>query len=798
MMDGMTDAGSEEESAYKPLTRKYLQELRKQLTDTTFKIANGLKASGPDGIILMRKVGISDEDIAVYRQLPDVLGLYERVLRAHRVPFEIIKVLINAETETRLKVLQAVITGGRVSANDFVSSAQTEEKTELESLQERAQIRLRNSFESRIPDAAIELHTSMVAYNAAPEADRLATRDAIIDLSKKLLAAFEFTHGTESAAVEDWAHVGLEDGLARKLAEAHYALREIAAGNFHDEFPAIIPSKFYGPNPFLECQLTPWRSENAVAFLTGKKLLPMRKPNFRIRPVKKLRAIELCAGIGGQALGISRAGFEICGAFDHDRASYDVLQANRILWRPHHIDIRKRKDEFFDRVEKSIVAANGKKNDLDLLSGSLPWKNWRYKKKGAADKADLFKVVEEAIRRFSPKAFLFETVRDFIGKSHENHFNDLVATYAALGYRIEVYDPPYADLGILEKRDKIFLVGLKSGHPGSFKFPAINAPVHQTLAQKIWDLEFRHWSAFSKVPVGEDDRTETQKKFDRFCWGWMKAHSSAKAIPSFTRGLTKGLKKRDIDPNLPQRPVTANAPTTKRRGPKPKPPRPTSYALKIDPPIVQAWEQHGFNVTRWDDGLSYPDGRDRSLLAFSPQVLKRLHGFPDDWRLFGGKELQIEQLLDATPPVVTLAIGRAIHGALTGEPIDINAPGAMTVDFPRADRPPLPSLNGYRDPKLALADAWRDGVLAMKARRDRSGSLDSDNHDDGDFEEDPNSLLYEEYLAEEEAAEKAEETWSRIRALEDELNEFMSSFDVMDDDMDELDVDHVDHRETAE
>jgi len=51
-------------------------------------------------------------------------------------------------------------------------------------------------------------------------------------------------------------------------------------------------------------------------------------------------SLELCAGAGGQALGLERAGFEHAGLVEIDARACDTLRLNRPRWTVHETDLK--------------------------------------------------------------------------------------------------------------------------------------------------------------------------------------------------------------------------------------------------------------------------------------------------------------------------------------------------------------------------------------------------------------------------------------------------------------------------
>ena len=50
-------------------------------------------------------------------------------------------------------------------------------------------------------------------------------------------------------------------------------------------------------------------------------------------------SLELCAGAGGQALGLERAGFQHAGLVEIESAACNTLRLNRPKWTVHETDL---------------------------------------------------------------------------------------------------------------------------------------------------------------------------------------------------------------------------------------------------------------------------------------------------------------------------------------------------------------------------------------------------------------------------------------------------------------------------
>lgn len=89
-------------------------------------------------------------------------------------------------------------------------------------------------------------------------------------------------------------------------------------------------------------------------------------------------SLEICAGGGGQALGLEQAGFKHIGVVDNDVSACATLRLNRPEWTVHHSDL----ESFDGRPFKGV----------DLLAGGLPCPPFSIagKQLGASDDRNLF------------------------------------------------------------------------------------------------------------------------------------------------------------------------------------------------------------------------------------------------------------------------------------------------------------------------------------------------------------------------------------------------------------------------
>ena len=116
----------------------------------------------------------------------------------------------------------------------------------------------------------------------------------------------------------------------------------------------------------------------------------------------KLTALELCAGAGGQALGVEAAHFEHVALVELNAYACKTLRHNRPGWNVLHEDLHS-----FDASPYTGV---------DLVCGGLPCPPFSKagKQLGANDERNLFPAAVRVIRQTMPKAVMIKNVRGIV------------------------------------------------------------------------------------------------------------------------------------------------------------------------------------------------------------------------------------------------------------------------------------------------------------------------------------------------------------------------------------------------
>lgn len=249
-----------------------------------------------------------------------------------------------------------------------------------------------------------------------------------------------------------------------------------------------------------------------------------------------IKSVELFAGAGGLALGISKAGFHHEAVIEIDNDAVNNLLENKkrgvqpiSKWPLIKEDVRKIDFKNFSGV--------------DFVSGGPPCQPFSIggKHKGFLDNRDMFPQAVRAVRELQPKAFLFENVKGLLRQSFAKYFEYIIlqlnypeifkkekedwvehlqrlekhhtkGNSSGLHYNVVFRLLNAADYGIPQKRERVLIVGFRSDLRIEWAFPA---PSHSKealfnskfVSQEYWDRhkvpkKFRpHASASNKSKI---------------------------------------------------------------------------------------------------------------------------------------------------------------------------------------------------------------------------------------------------------------------------------------------------------
>jgi len=195
--------------------------------------------------------------------------------------------------------------------------------------------------------------------------------------------------------------------------------------------------------------------------------------NLRMPPTP-LTVVEICAGAGGQSVGLEQAGFRHVLAVEIDPDAAATLRANRPGWHVVTGDVRD--------VEGFDVPRT------DLLAGGVPCPPFSIagKQLGADDERDLFPEALRLVEEIKPRAVMLENVRGLASTRFDTYRESILAKLADLGYETHWRLVQASDFGVPQLRPRFILVALQPDVARHFEWPASqdDAPtVGETLGQ---------------------------------------------------------------------------------------------------------------------------------------------------------------------------------------------------------------------------------------------------------------------------------------------------------------------------
>jgi len=172
-----------------------------------------------------------------------------------------------------------------------------------------------------------------------------------------------------------------------------------------------------------------------------------------------MRSIEICAGAGGQALGLEQAGFEHVALVEIDAPACATLRKNRPQW---------------NIIEDDVKNFSAKKyRNIDLFAGGVPCPPFSVagKQLGHEDERDLFPEALRLVRECDPKAVMLENVRGLFAPKFEEYRNNIKKQLENLGYECFWELIQANHYGVPQQRSRTILVALKKQYAAYFSWP---------------------------------------------------------------------------------------------------------------------------------------------------------------------------------------------------------------------------------------------------------------------------------------------------------------------------------------
>ncbi len=390
-----------------------------------------------------------------------------------------------------------------------------------------------------------------------------------------------------------------------------------------------------------------------------------------------MRSVELFAGAGGLAMGMSRAGFRHAAVVEWDHDACETFRHNQAL---HAHDV----DEwplFEGDVREFDLAGVGR--DVMVISGGPPCQPFSMggKARGFRDERDMFPQAVRAVRELRPRAFIFENVKGLLRQSFASYFEYILLqlshpeltrrkseTWDRHRSRLErhhtsnteraTYNVVFrllnaANYGVPQRRERVFLVGFRSDLGIQWNFPeethSENALLRdQWVTGEYWE---RHRVAKRNRPLlsprleGRIAKLREGAFFDA-AFPWRTVRDAICGLPDPEKNPRNGIPNHQFNPGARSYPGHTGSPLDE-----------PAKTLKAG--------DHG--VPGGENMLARLDG---SVRYFTVREAARLQTFPDDYIFRGSWTETMRQLGNAVPvrlaEVIAGSVAETLRSSETG------------------------------------------------------------------------------------------------------------------------------------
>jgi len=449
---------------------------------------------------LSSEFGIDPADTRLYLKISRTMGNRKVVLSEHGLTFPVMKALIAAPADVQQAALDHLSTRGTLKMSDVAAMKRRsiDEKTTPEAKRDRMRQKALREFSVSLAAAKRAAffddfrpfaQTLVDFYNGDQPKDSREdtkvwlenTRNRLESEASRCLARFEeiFDVASFPPAWEYNYHANPEEAVS--LARAHDSLKALAAGEFqqwdNERWNPIDTRHEYIDVAVVESIV--WLFEDGEAQMEMKAAGPAKLPATAMasKPPHLMTSLEICAGAGGQAIGLHAAGFHALGIYERNKNAVKTLKANPALGRVYNEDITK-------------VDFTRYRGEVALVAGGVPCQGHSSigKMRGREDERDLFLEAVRVVDEVRPRAFFFENVKGFNFEKNTGYRAELHDKFAALGYDSQVFSFFGSDLGLAQARPRVAFVGFRDGLMSRFRMPPAFPQWRTTVGEALLDL----------------------------------------------------------------------------------------------------------------------------------------------------------------------------------------------------------------------------------------------------------------------------------------------------------------------
>lgn len=191
---------------------------------------------------------------------------------------------------------------------------------------------------------------------------------------------------------------------------------------------------------------------------------------------EELTSVEICAGAGGQALGLEMAGFGHEAVVEIEPPACSTLRLNRPQW---------------NVLEQDLLEWSGKAYEgVDLFAGGVPCPPFSKagKQLGAEDERNLFPKAIDLIDEIGPRAVMLENVRGLLDPVFDTYRADVEGQLRKMGYAAHWRLLNASNYGVSQLRPRAILVGIRKDFAENFNWPTPHEVEPPTVGELLKDL----------------------------------------------------------------------------------------------------------------------------------------------------------------------------------------------------------------------------------------------------------------------------------------------------------------------
>lgn len=408
----------------------------------------------------------------------------------------------------------------------------------------------------------------------------------------------------------------------------------------------------------------------------------------------KPTVLSIFAGGGGLDEGFHQAGFDIVAQVEMVAAACDTLRTRNVVhWlrenKPRFADAlytqylkeeisrehfwslapshvidgvmnvtisTKRREKLFSRIADRL---DGRK--LDVIIGGPPCQafssmsNVRGTEENRNDpRAFLFYEFIALLKRFQPKAFLFENVANLLTIHSGMYFGRMLDAFEAAGYSLQYKRMNVKKYGVCQNRVRVILVGVRKDLGGKFKFPGLLRNTHRfaNITADLPQIEAGNTHVWQRYLAPANQHLRDMRIRDD--WKLLTQHNA------FSITMLYACRYREILQHYKrtgERLKFEGLSEGLKRSANPKTARQFRYRHLL-------WDKCPFAILTHKSNHIMQFIHPEELRPISIRESARIQSFPDDYFFEGGLEAALKQIGNAVPVFFAYRLAQQVKSLL--------------------------------------------------------------------------------------------------------------------------------------